>query len=199
MSLQRKFSKGMTLVEVTVATVVLSLIMLALVTALRTFGTTYSAVEGTVARISRVREVNHFLRHALRRADFPAVGAFRYEGNALVWLTPMDRVGTASGIIWLRLRQQRDTLMLDFAIPDTEEGLDTEAEPAWGRDIESEVLLSGLSNLSVDFRMQPLFDWELWSEEGANALPRAVRVTMQFEEVMWPPLVVALDGFAPET
>jgi len=192
-------SQGMTLVEVTVATVVLSLIMLALVTALRTFGNTYSAVEGTVERISRVREVNHFLRHALRRADFPAAGAFRSEGNALVWLAPMDRVGTAGGIIWLRLRQQQDDLVLDFAVPDIEEGLDTEAEPPWGQDIDSEVLLSGLKNLDVDFRMQPLLDWEPWSEEGANKLPRAVRVTMQLQELAWPPLVVALDGYTPET
>ena len=199
MNRRLNISQGMTLVEVTVATVVLSLIMLALVTALRTFGNTYSAVEGTVERISRVREVNHFLRHALRRADFPAAGAFRQEGNALVWLTPMDRVGTAGGIIWLRLRQQQDDLVLDFAVPDIEEGLDTEAEPPWGQDIESEVLLSGLKNLDVDFRMQPLLDWEPWSEEGANKLPRAVRVTMQLQELAWPPLVVALDGYTPET
>ena len=57
---------GMTLVEVMISAVVLSLLMLALSASLRTFATTYTAVEQSADSAARLREVTYFLRHVLR-------------------------------------------------------------------------------------------------------------------------------------
>jgi len=57
---------GLTLVEVIVATVILSMIMLATVTAMRTFGNTYERLMATTADTSEMREVHRFLRLAMR-------------------------------------------------------------------------------------------------------------------------------------
>ena len=53
--------KGMTLVEVTVATVIFSMIMLATVTALRAFAGTYAKLEEITARTAQMREADRFL------------------------------------------------------------------------------------------------------------------------------------------
>ena len=54
--------RGMTLVEVTVATVIFSMIMLATVTALQTFAGTYAKLEEITARTTQMREADRFLR-----------------------------------------------------------------------------------------------------------------------------------------
>ena len=64
---------GMTLVEVMISAVVLSLLMLALAASLRTFATTYTAVEQSADRTARLREVTYFLRHVLREAYSPCL------------------------------------------------------------------------------------------------------------------------------
>ena len=106
--------KGMTLVEVTVATVIFSIIMLATVTALRAFAGTYARLEEMTARTTQMREADRFLRVILRsainRRDF-------FEGglHALHWVAPIDRVGSAGGLQHLRLSREGNRLMLSFA------------------------------------------------------------------------------------
>ena len=60
--------RGMTLVEVTVATVIFSMIMLATVTALQTFAGTYAKLEKITARTAQMREADRFLRVTLKAA-----------------------------------------------------------------------------------------------------------------------------------
>ena len=84
---------GMTLVEVMISAVVLSLLMLALAASLRTFATTYTAVEQSADRTARLREVTYFLRHVLREAYSPHRGAFHVSDSEISWLAPIDRVG----------------------------------------------------------------------------------------------------------
>ena len=101
--------KGMTLVEVTVATVIFSMIMLATVTALRAFAGTYAKLEEMTARTTQMREADRFLRVILRSAinhpDF-------FEGglHTLQWVAPIDRVGSAGGLQHLRLTREGNRL-----------------------------------------------------------------------------------------
>ena len=60
--------RGFTLIEMSVALVVLSLIMLATVTALRTLGNTQVAVDRLTLRNDEIRSVSSFLRDALESA-----------------------------------------------------------------------------------------------------------------------------------
>ena len=82
---------GMTLVEVMISAVVLSLLMLALAASLRAFATTYTAVEQSADRTARLREVTYFLRHVLREAYSPHRGALHISDSEISWLAPIDR------------------------------------------------------------------------------------------------------------
>lgn len=190
---------GMTLVEVMISAVVLSMVMLALSASLRTFATTYTAVERSADRTARLREVTYFLRHVLREAYSPHQGAFDASANELTWLAPLDRVGTAGGIVWCRLRRAGDLLMLDFAIPDIEKLEAARSDPAWGAVIPSEALLEGVRRFDVSVLHEPgRGDLDASIEDNEtliDGLPPGVRLEWELTETDWPPLVVAFDGY----
>lgn len=61
-------NRGFTLVEVMVALSILSLLLLATISALRTFGNTQVSVEKLTNRVDEVRTVSGFLRDTLQSA-----------------------------------------------------------------------------------------------------------------------------------
>ena len=187
---------GMTLVEVMISAVVLSMVMLALSASLRTFATTYTAVELSADRTARLREVTYFLRHVLREAYSPHQGAFHIAGSEISWLAPIDRVGAAGGVTWLRLRRAGDTVMLDFAIPDTEIAEKARTDPAWGDVIPSQVLLEDVRRFQVKAIKAPSRNgYDDNDDEALNdELPPGVQVEWELEDMSWPPLIVAFDG-----
>ena len=187
---------GMTLVEVMISAVVLSMVMLALSASLRTFATTYTAVEQSADRTARLREVTYFLRHVLREAYSPHQGAFHVSGSEISWLAPVDRVGAAGGVTWLRLRRAGDTVMLDFAIPDTEIAEKARTDPAWGDVIPSQVLLEDVRRFQVKAIKAPSRNgYDDNDDEALNdELPPGVQVEWELEDMSWPPLIVAFDG-----
>jgi len=187
---------GMTLVEVMLSAVVLSMVMLALSASLRTFATTYTAVERSADRTARLREVTYFLRHVLREAYSPHQGAFHVSGSEISWLAPIDRVGAAGGVTWLRLRRAGDTMMLDFAIPDTETAEKARTDPAWGDVIASEVLLEDVKRFRVQAIKAPSRNgYDDDNDELNDELPPGVQVEWELEDMSWPPLIVAFDGY----
>ena len=186
----------MTLVEVMISAVVLSMVMLALSASLRTFATTYTAVEQSADRTARLREVTYFLRHVLREAYSPHQGAFHVSGSEISWLAPIDRVGAAGGVTWLRLRRASDTVMLDFAIPDTETAEKARTDPAWGNVIASEVLLEDVKRFRVQAIKAPSRNGYDDDNDALNdELPPGVQVEWELEDMSWPPLIVAFDGY----
>ena len=201
---------GMTLVEVMVSAVVLSMVMLALSASLRTFATTYTAVEQSANRTARLREVTYFLRHVLREAYSPHQGAFDAGGGQISWLAPIDRVGAAGGVTWLRLRREGDALMLDFAIPDSELAEQADSDPEWGAVIPSETLLRNLRSFRVNKLKEPdagrgYADSDDTSDDNSGNpalsadLPPGVQLEWEIEGMAWPPLVVAFDGYRAST
>jgi len=193
---------GMTLVEVMISAVVLSMVMLALSASLRTFATTYTAVEQSANRTARLREVTYFLRHVLREAYSPHQGAFDASGGQVSWLAPIDRVGAAGGVTWLRLRREGDALMLDFAIPDPEVAEKARTDPQWGAVIPSEELLTNLRSFRVNVLESPNAERDSGfdNDEVLSAdLPPGVHLEWEIEGTAWPPLVVAFDGYRAST
>jgi prepilin-type N-terminal cleavage/methylation domain-containing protein len=193
---------GMTLVEVMVSAVVLSMVMLALSASLRTFATTYTAVEQSANRTARLREVTYFLRHVLREAYSPHRGAFDAGGGQISWLAPIDRIGAAGGVTWLRLRREGDALMLDFAIPDSEVAEQADSDPEWGAVIPSETLLINVRSFKVNRLKGPDVERD-YADSGDNSdsgalsadLPPGVQLEWEIDGVAWPSLVVAFDGY----
>ena len=187
---------GMTLVEVMISAAVLSMVMLALSASLRTFATTYTAVEQSADRTARLREVTYFLRHVLREAYSPHQGALHVSGSEISWLAPIDRVGAAGGVTWLRLRRAGDTVMLDFAIPDTETPEKARTDPAWGDVIPSEVLLEDVKRFQVKAITAPSRNGYDDDNDALNdELPPGVQLEWELEGISWPPLIVAFDGY----
>ena len=188
---------GMTLVEVIVASVIFAMIMLAVVTAMRTFGQSYDRLQQTTAQTSQKREVDRFLRQALRDA-LPESGYFDGDARRLEWVAPIDRVGSAGGLQHLKLESRGQNLMLHFA-PFDRFG-DPQDEPDWGAQVKSVALHGGLEQFRVAYRVHPDLDWTNTPEpQGDNALewtlPWAVRLQIQAAGQEWPPIIVAFERY----
>ena len=102
---------GMTLVEVTVASLIFAMIMLAVVTAMRTFGQSYERLQQLTDQTAQKREVDRFLRQVLRDA-LPEAGYFDGAAAWLEWVAPVDRVGSAGGLQHLKLEAKGKDLIL---------------------------------------------------------------------------------------
>ena len=188
---------GMTLVEVTVASVIFAMIMLAVVTAMRTFGQSYERLQQTTALTSQKREVDRFLRQALRDA-LPESGYFDGAAGWLEWVAPIDRVGSAGGLQHLRLESRGRNLMLHFA-PFDRFG-DPQDEPDWGAQVQSVALHGGLERFRVAYRVRPDLDWTTTPEaKGDNVpegtLPWAVQLQIAAVGQEWPPIIVAFEHY----
>ena len=188
---------GMTLVEVTVASVIFAMIMLAVVTAMRTFGQSYERIQQTTALTSQKREVDRFLRQALRDA-LPESGYFDGAAGWLEWVAPIDRVGSAGGLQHLKLESRGRNLMLHFA-PFDRFG-DPQDEPDWGAQVQSVALHGGLERFRVAYRVRPDLDWTTTPEaKGDNVpegtLPWAVQLQIAAVGQEWPPIIVAFEHY----
>jgi general secretion pathway protein J len=190
-----KRQTGMTLVEVTVASMVFAMIMLAVVTAMRTFGQSYDRLQETTARTSVKREVDRFLRQALKDA-LGEEGYFEGTSREVVWVAPLDRVGSAGGLQHLRLQARGDQLVLSFAPFDRE--AEPDATPAWGSVVKAVPLINGLESFRVSYRAQPEDSWGRVSgqkDDDQAGLPWGIQLQIETEAVVWPPLTVAFEQY----
>ena len=188
---------GMTLVEVTIASVIFAMIMLALVTAMRTFGQSYNRLLDATDRTSQKREVDRFLRQALRDA-IPDAGYFEGTASWVSWVAPIDRVGSAGGLQHLKLESVAEGLRISFA-PFDRFG-DPQDEPDWGAVVDSVLLLENLGALRVSYRVNP---WDEWNDtspmdfqgESPAALPWAIQLEISSTDD-WPPIIIAFEQYA---
>lgn len=188
--------QGMTLVEVTVASMVFAMIMLAVVTAMRTFGQSYDRLQDATARTSVKREVDRFLRQTLRDALGEA-GYFAGTSREVSWVAPVDRVGSAGGLQHLRLQVRGDQLVLSFAPFDRE--AEADALPAWGSVVDAVTLVDSVESFRVSYRALPADMWELSSaktdDDSASGLPWGIRLEIETDTAVWPPLIVAFEQY----
>lgn len=189
--------RGMTLVEVVVASTVFALIMLATVTAFRTLGQAYQRLDQVTGETAKKREVDRFLRASLVDA---MNGESRFEGNSreVSWITPLDRVGSAGGIQHLRLRRRGDNLVLSFAPFDP--ARDPEKSPDWGSVVEDYVLLEDVTEMRLRYRPTSLDAWsrsaKLDDDENIGlSLPSAMMLELTAGGQAWPPMTVAFDQY----
>ena len=192
----RAEQQGMTLVEVLIATLVLAMILLGLMTAMRTFSNSHISLRAVSQRVSALSEATSFLRHSLREAIDSGAGSFRVQSSEIVWRAPLDRIGAAGGILWLKLSRQGDALTLDLAKPQLNEGStsDSSGEPSWGELIPPQTLMEDVTRFSVSVRLKGDEDWSGTPSEPLDSLPQSVKLDWEFSEGQWPPLVVALDN-----
>jgi len=198
--IRRKLERGFTLVEVVVSLGVLSLILLATVSALRTFANTQVSLDAMIDRVDEVRTVSGFLRDMLGGAvtgevqrvglSFGGTGAglpyFEGGSNWLEWKAPVLFGEAYGGTMLLRITKVDNVLVLMWQDPPP-----ANAPVVW-TDKSSRVLLADVEEFQVSFRSEFDGDWRSgdWDAEGAPAL---VRLTIKATGRHWPDLIMRVQ------
>jgi general secretion pathway protein J len=195
----RDAGRGFTLVEVVVALAVLSLIMLATVTGLRTLGNTQVTVDRQVDRVSEVRAVSSFLRDtfgaAVRGSDGSGgltlggdpAGRTVFElteSGGLIWKAVVLFGESYGGRYLLRLEREGDALVLRWREPGNDRPLD-----GWNN-AQQRTLVSGVDSFELAYRRAPGGPW-FTDWDGAGP-PGWVRLRLQADGRYWPDLVMVV-------
>lgn len=194
----RSSIRGMTLVEVLIASSVFAMVMLALATAFSTFGKTYTRLSEETAAASRVREVDQFVRKTMRSA-LSSPGLFQGSASAVSWVAPIDRIGGAGGLQHIKLLVNGDQLVLRFAPFSV--GYDGQTEPSWASAVPDVALLDGLDRGSLSYKLYPDSGWQAQYEsvDGVGSqnspVPWAVKLEWAAEGKEWPPVITRLERY----
>lgn len=196
-------ARGFTLVEVVVALAVLSLILLATVSALRTFANTQVSVDRIVARVDEVRTVSSFLRDMLDGAvagDVQGGGLglggggggselayFEGDSKSLAWKTSAMFGEVYGGTMLLRLVYEGSTLKLYWQDPPPDN-----QRVVWG-EAHSRVLLANVEEFSVGFRPEYGRDWQYSNWDSGKGAPTLVRLAIKASGRHWPDLIMRVQ------
>jgi general secretion pathway protein J len=195
----RSSALGFTLIEVIVALAILSLIMLATISAMRTFANTQSSLDRLSGRIDEIRTVSSFLRDTLDSTVFAAdsgglslgghggqeLAYFAGTANSVDWKAPILFGEGFGGTFLLRLAHEQDQLLLRWQEP-VEPGL-----PVDWNDTESRVMVASVQAFEVGFL--PDFGRE-WEEEWDSLdSPALIRLRIKANEKYWPDLIMQVQ------
>jgi general secretion pathway protein J len=191
-------NRGFTLVEVVVALSILSLLMLAVISALRTFGNTQASLEKLTDRVDQMRTVSGFLRDTLQsavvgtRASSLSLGGippessyFNGDSSSLEWKAPILFGEGYGGTFLVRVGREQDRLVLRWQEP-TRDDEDIEWDDTPSRD-----LLQGVEEFSVSYRAEFGEPWQKqWHEQNSPAL---VRMGIKAAGRYWPDLILQVQ------
>jgi len=204
--------RGMTLLEVLVALLLLSALSVGILSALRAGHRAYATVLRTGRGISEVATTQRFLRRIIESAypfgagDAKNTGRFGLEGTheTLILSAPMPQASGAQGFYRYELSLAPRTdgardLVIRYGLDRDGKWVGTDPSPESGA--QKEVLLERVRDLKCDYLMQPEQDSGLavslprWVEGWHEAtLPMLVRLTIEFEPAdsrRWPEFLAA--------
>ncbi|MEH6610856.1 MAG: prepilin-type N-terminal cleavage/methylation domain-containing protein [Halioglobus sp.] len=190
-------SRGFTLIEVMVAMAVLSLIMLATITGLRTLGNTQGAIDRMTERVDELRTISSFLRDTLEGTIVGASSSglslggsssssskatfFEISSTSLTWKSSILFGEGYGGTHFLRVAQEEDELVLRWQIP-TATG-----KPEKWEDAPSRTMVHRLEEMEVAYRRE--FDGEWLQKWDRRGLPALVRTRFKVAGRYWPDLI----------
>jgi general secretion pathway protein J len=200
---RRRRLLGFTLVEVLIATAVLALLMLGLVTAMRSFARAEARIDERIRIDDGLRLSERLLRATMSavsprrremQADTPRALDFHGGSESMRWIGVMPARHGAGGLYRFHLYARPPAidgpgaLVLEFApfVPGFNGPLDPGA-------VQSRVLASPIE--SVHLRYQDDVDGAgRWLDEWPHAdrLPRRIGLTVQADRHAWPETVVAV-------
>jgi general secretion pathway protein J len=189
-------SRGFTLVEVVVALSLLSLVMLATITGLRTLANTQVSVERMTDRVDEVRTVSSFLRDTMESAAVGSGGAgglslgaesresayFELMPDALVWKSTILIGERFGGSYLLRLGREDDLLVLRWQEP----GVSGQPND-WG-EAQRRTLVDELDEFEVSWRGDYREDWQ--REWRGGDVAGWVRLQIRAAGRYWPELIM---------
>jgi len=190
--------RGFTLVEMVVALTILSLIVLATVTGMRTLAKTQQTLEQRSAQVSRMRAVQGFVRNSLEQlqvvsynADPNIPGGIYFLGlnHELIWTAPAPIPGVEGGLWAMRLsRNDSKQLVLQVKEDIYSEG--------WGEGASiHHTLADEVSAFEVTYRALGELEWQAeWPQEGQGGMPRHIKIQLTVSGRYWPELIVAITG-----
>ena len=193
-------SRGFTLVEVMVALSILSLVLLATVTGLRTLGNTQAAIERKTSRVDEVRSVSGFLRDLMESAVVGSgsggltLGAggqqeatyFNFGKGFLEWKTTVLFGEAYGGTHYVRVGQEGGQLMLRWLAT----GGSSPNARDWSK-AASRPLVRDLELFAIGLRQE--FD-QGWVVRWAGGDPPAlVRLQIKAAGKYWPDLILKVQ------
>lgn len=187
---------GFTLVEVVVSLAILSLVMLATVTGLRTLGNTQGAIDRMTGRVDEVRSVSSFLRDTMESAAAGASAGgglalggssresayFELHEASLSWKSTILFGESFGGSYLLRVAKEEDSLVLRWQEPD-ETGKPGDWDAAQER-----TLVAGVEEFEVSWREDYQGSWRGEWEKGDKAA--WVRLQVKAGGRYWPELIM---------
>jgi len=192
--------RGFTLMEVMIALTILSMMMVAIVSSLRTFANTKATLEIKTARVDEIRMVSAFLRRSLEAA-MPSGGGsnvptfdvvddqltyFLGTSSGLTWVAPVVGGSGFGGVNFMRLSLDGEELVLRW------QPYRRDMAPVdWSR-MKSRTLIQDVEEYRVSYRPSYGGEWlEVWSDSSSS--PVSVRMNIKAGGKYWPELVVRLD------
>ena len=194
-------SRGFTLIEVIISLSILSMIMVATISSLRTFAQTKEVIERATSRVDEVRLVSAFLTESIQGAmpimrTGASPGGVNFEGNygpffwgsprELIWVAPVTAGAGYGGTFIHRLARVGDRLELWWRPYDS-----NAAKMDWSK-VKSHVLVEQLDEFTLAYRPAYQMDW-LGRWDSALNIPVSVRLNLKSRDKYWPELVVRLD------
>ena len=199
-------ARGFTLVELLIVLVLLSLVMLALVSALRTASQTEERVDARLQRMDDLRVTNGFLRSVLGRVSVQKMGMaveagaspffFRGAPAEMSWVGVMPARYGAGGRYHFRLSTGSGEALLLQYLPWT----DAATLPDWSL-AEGYPLLAAATAIAMQYEdatVEPPQWMPLWTP--IDRLPDRVMISVQTPAGAWPDIVIpmrALPGSDP--
>lgn len=194
--------RGFTLVEMLVVMALFSMLMLGMVSALRTMAQTEERIDLRSERADEIRIANGFLRNTLGRVSMRRMKEAQREGDnpyffsgqpdAVAWVGIMPARHGAGGRYFFRLaleatQEGQFAVVIRFA-PWNGSGL----SPDWNQ-AESRMLVNKVKSFVLNYEdgRQPVPTWNAdWSR--VDSLPSRVRIDVETWDGAWPLWVIAM-------
>ena len=207
----RPAQRGFTLLELLVVMTLLSVIMIGLVSALRTMAQTESRIDARLAHLDEIRVARSFLQQTLGRVSAVTVDApgatgkkvtsFAATPDTLTWVGIMPARPDVGGRHYFRLSLEGNPagsdLVLRFAPWNPDLTL-----PDWSK-ADSRVLIAGIQQMRVQAQglppqnRSPAEPWPKDWQTGwpiADVLPEQVRLSLSDANADWPDWTLALHA-----
>ncbi|TDG16021.1 general secretion pathway protein GspJ [Seongchinamella unica] len=182
-----------------VALTILTMVLLATVTGMRTLGNTQVSIERATSRVDEIRTVSEFLRDLMESTIVGGKGGltmgggareatyFRLSEGAVEWKTNILFGEAYGGAHVVRIAKEGDQLVLRWLEPSTAR---PDAE-LWAQ-APARTLVSEIQEFSVAVREQYWLDWQQDRKESATA-PALLRLQIKSSGRFWPDLIMQVQ------
>jgi general secretion pathway protein J len=208
---QSAVQRGFTLLELLVVMSLLSIIMIGLVSALRTMAQTESKIDGRLERLDEIRVARTFLQQTLTRASAMTLDAPDATGKTII-----PFVATPDSVTWVGILPARPNVggrhFFRLALEDTYTGHDLVLRfSPWNPDIvvpdwsaaEPRTLIRDINQMNVQAQGLPPLGrnaaepWPKGWQNGwpiADTLPEQLRLGLVDAQGDWPDWIIALHA-----